>query len=96
MFTHHVHGRSVCLETQFAFYTLKKPSWQYATMYNTFYRPHRIAQLAISMAISDPDSCTTDMFKLWYADSHDELLGEVIEEQHIVDAVSTFICHISV
>ena len=72
------------LETKWAYYILNKPSSQYKAMYREFYSLHRIAQLAISMAMSDPASCSEERFMSLYDGLYDQLLDNVITREQII------------
>jgi hypothetical protein len=43
------------VETQFAWYILRQPAQEYSSLFYSFLRPFRIAQLAISTIANKPD-----------------------------------------
>ncbi|KAI0324519.1 S-adenosyl-L-methionine-dependent methyltransferase [Cubamyces sp. BRFM 1775] len=74
------------LETEFSWYELRVPSTKYHTIHQDFYRPHRIAQVAISTAVTEPSMSMSD-FSTTYIGAWDQLTGEVLHDQDFRDAI---------
>ena len=63
----------------------------YSALFRAFYRPHRIAQMAISTALRDRAACTKERFFSAHVDSYDDILEEFITGEMILEAVGLVI-----
>ena len=77
------------LETEFSWYELRVPSTKYRTIHQYFYRPHRIAQIAISTAVTEPAMGMSE-FSAAHIGAWDQLTGEVLYDQNFRDAVCVY------
>ncbi|KAI9070389.1 S-adenosyl-L-methionine-dependent methyltransferase [Trametes sanguinea] len=76
----------VYIETQFSWFELRAPSKLYSRIYRDFYRPHRISQIIVSTALSEPSTSLADLFDV-YCNTWDGVIGEVIYEHHLREAM---------
>ncbi|KAH9932061.1 S-adenosyl-L-methionine-dependent methyltransferase [Epithele typhae] len=74
------------IETQFAWYCLKRPSQTYRRTFVQFYRPHRIVQLIISVA-SEGRIMQYGDFEEEYIGSWDPALDEHLQMEDFIGAV---------
>ncbi|EKM61513.1 uncharacterized protein PHACADRAFT_204683 [Phanerochaete carnosa HHB-10118-sp] len=74
-------SNSIYIQTQYARYALKTPAQIYSQIWFSFYRPHRVAQLIMSLASLDPQSCTRKKIHSRFIGTfHDDIKGIILEE----------------
>lgn len=76
------------IETQFAWYMLRRPSQLYKDLFTEFYLPHRITQLILSSVTENP-AWTYREFCNAFAGSYDDLLQQTLQESDFHDSVRT-------
>lgn len=79
--------RPLHVETKFAWYILKSPAKVYKDLFVEFYRPHRVAQIAVSVALEGALTTYVE-FEETFLGRRDELLDDVVQWEHVPDAVS--------
>lgn len=78
--------RPLYVETQYAWYSIKSPAESYRQIHRSFYTPHRIAQIVISVA---REGAVVDLpeFQDLYVGRWDDLLDDYVEMEDIIRSV---------
>ena len=81
-----VCARPFFIETQYAWYILRKPSLSYKPFFEHFYAPRRVAQIVVSSALGRPNE-TYESFKAKF-ELRVDMFGQTYSERHIAESVS--------
>ncbi|TFK42046.1 S-adenosyl-L-methionine-dependent methyltransferase [Crucibulum laeve] len=73
------------IETECAWYTLRRPSRAYEPFYQHFHTPRRIAQIVISTALERPQQIYDDFLRIFT--SKVDIFGRTYLEEHLYEAV---------
>jgi DNA (cytosine-5)-methyltransferase 1 len=81
----------VYVETAHAFYALQSPSKDYKPFFQAFYKPHRVAQVVLTMATIFPNLKREGFLRKMAVAPRDHLLQQKITEDDIEDAVCPYV-----